>query len=562
MLNLNSLYKAVFKPEYSRFDPLNDYYTILMDTPAFMSLYEEFYDRIEYLMSADAYTYLHTEADADLDRNTVEEKLSEIAEMLDMRTNSMHVSRRFCVLAYFDNDHQDVDDLMRRISWLNRDNRDVLTLLVCISKRIENRDALLEKLEEKLSDKANQVDLYLFTDGHTTYSRRALIHSICGAIVMNGDLAAYQARKSRKNLAAMTIGQYIANLGEDGKRYLADMRPIRWSSLHCKYYDRQYDFLNQYIADACDNVRKMSTEDFAGILDDIYRALLPHYDAAEVKLVLMDAFRQIPYVVAAEPRQQSLSTLRAHFISIYGENGVATVDLTLKATLSGVYNYRVEDLARKCSEQIFARCAGFAAEDLYELVCQMLERQMKSFAEGCDGIADSLRRILDDDMQAGYSESFEEDYLDKYLHYYQKQKVLVFWQEVRRLITTYPDNYSSYCSQSKDHHDQLAKLRESIPTNRIYQFEGLKSKSYTAAQLLSMEGDEASCEHIRTLFSTSRDEGKGIVAPADCGPVLSIPFAPHFYQSAPVELKTASYTMCGCELNGQYFVMMGAEQDV
>ena len=231
MLNLNLLYKAVFKPEYQRFDPTKNYYTIFLDTPSFAPLYPEFNDRIEYLLSADSYSYLHASENAALERNEVEEKLSEIAEMLDMRTNSAPPARRFCLISYFDDENQDVQAVARQISWLECDSRDVVTLLVCLSKRMSGKAELLENLVGALGEKAKTVDMYVFTDAHTVYYRRALINSLCGAVVLNSEVAQHQTHKQRKYAAAVSVGKYIDSLGDDGRRYLSTKKPMLWSSL-------------------------------------------------------------------------------------------------------------------------------------------------------------------------------------------------------------------------------------------------------------------------------------------------------------------------------------------
>lgn len=559
MLNLNLLYKAVFKPEYQRFDPIRNYYTIFLDTPEFAPLYPDFNDRIEYLLSAEAYSYLHAENDP-LTRHEVEEKLSEIAEMLDMRTNSAPPARRYCLLSYFDDEHQDVDAVVRQISWLECDSRDVVTLMVCLSKRMSGKVVFLEKLAEALGEKAKNVDLFVFTDAHTTYYRRALIHSLCGAVMLNCELSQYQIRKQRKNAAATMVNNYVQALGEDGQQYLQAKNPIIWSGLFCKYYDRKLDFLHQYAVETCDHVKKLTQEDFIAFAQQVYKDTVPHREKSVVRSTIHRAVELIPYVVPAKPKQ-AMSTLRSQLQYLYGDRGVGSVELTLKATLSGVYDYRLEELADKGSERLLELCSGYAMPDWENAVNSMLDAYIRSLREAVANAQSALEKMLDDDLM-GDVEGGMDGYLTQFQRFYEAQKTMLFWDEVSRKIKAYPERYEQFSKRAEDLCQQMEQLRQSIPTGRVYQYDKLSVPSLSAEQVLSMDTSESICASIRTLFNSQQENNTGVAAPTDCNPVFAIALSPQFSKSVPVELHTAAYTFCGCEMTGQYFVPMEGEQDV
>lgn len=560
MLNLNHLYKVVFKPEYQRFDPVKNYYTIFLDTPAFAPLYPDFNDRIEYLLSTDSYSYLHASENAALERNEVEEKLSEIAEMLDMRTNSAPPARRFCLISYFDDAHQDVQAVARQISWLECDSRDVVTLLVCLSKRMEGKVELLEKLAEALGEKAKTVDLFVFTDAHTVYYRRALINSLCGAVVLNTELAQYQARKQRKNATATTVNNFIRALGEDGQAYLATKKPVLWSGLYCKYYDRKLDFLHQYTMEACDSVKTLTQADFVGFANEVYKSLVPHREKGMVKSTISRAVDMIPYVVPAKPKQ-ALSSLRSYLQYLYGDRGVGAVELTLKATLSGIYNYRIEDLGDKGSQRLMELCSGYAMKDWELQVNAMLDTYLRSLRDAVSSAQSSLEKLLDEDLM-GDLEGTMDRYLSMFYQYYEAQKTMLFFDEVSRKLRSYPERYEQYSLRSEELAQQMEQLRQSIPTGRVYQYDKLPVPALSAQQMLTIDQSEELCASIRNLFNSQQDNNTGITAPSDCGPVFALPLSPQFTKTAPVELHTAAYTFCGCELTGQYFVSMEGQPDV
>jgi hypothetical protein len=108
----------------------------------------------------------------------------------------------------------------------------------------------------------------------------------------------------------------------------------------------------------------------------------------------------------------------------------------------------------------------------------------------------------------------------------------------------------------------MEQLRQSIPTGRVYQYDKLSVPSLSAEVVLSMDTSESLCASIRTLFNSQQDNNTGVAAPADCNPVFAVPISPQFSKTVAVEMHTAAYTFCGCELNGQYFVPMDGEQDV
>lgn len=559
MLNLNNLYKSVFKPEYQRFDPIRNYFTIFLDTPAFAPLYQDFSDRIEYLISSEAYAYLHAAEDAALERHAVEERLSEIAEMLDMRTNSAPPARRYCLLSYFDDEHQDVEEVARQVSWLECEPRDVVTLMVCLSKRMSGKVDLLEKLVDALGEKAKSVDLFIFTDAHTVYYRRALIHSLCGAVVLNAELSQYQARKQRKSATSMSVDQFIRSLGEDGRKYLASKKPMVWSSLFCKYYDRKLDFLHQYAVEACDSVKKLTQEEFVTFAEQVHKSLVPHREKGVVKSTISRAMDMIPYVVANKPKV-SLSSLRSYLQYLYGDRGVGAVELTLKATLSGIYNYRIEDLAEQGCDRLMELCSGYAMPDWEQQVKGMLDVYIRTLRDAASNAQSSLEKLLDDDLM-GDEEGSLDRYLNQFQRYYEAQKAMLFFDEVSRKLRAYPERYEKYSRHAEELAEEMQQLRLSIPTGRVYQYDKLAVPALSAQQLLTMDTSEELCVSIRNLFNSQQDNNTGVTAPADCSPVFAIPLSPQFSRTAPVDLHTAAYTFCGCELTGQYFVSMEGEQD-
>lgn len=560
MLNLNLLYKEVFKPEYQRFDPIRNYYTIFLDTPEFAPLYPDFNDRIEYLLSSEAYSYLHASENAPLTRNEVEEKLSEIAEILDMRTNSAPPARRYCLLSYFDDEHRDMEALIRQISWLECDSRDVVTLLVCLSKRMSGKVAFLEKLAGMLGEKAKTVDLFVFTDAQTVYYRRALINSLCGAVMLNTELAQYQVRKQRKNAVSTMVNNFVQALGEDGQSYLQSRNPMLWTGLFCKYYDRKLDFLHQYAMEACDNVKKLTQEVFIAFAEQVYKATVPNREKNVVRSSVHRAVDLIPYVVPAKPKQ-SMSSLRSYLQYLYGERGVGTIDLTLKATLSVVYDYRIEALAEKGSERLMELCSGYAMPDWEITVKSMLDQYVLSLKDTVNSAQSSLEKLLDDDLM-GDIEGGLDSYLSQFQRFYEAQKMMLFWDEVSRKIKAYPERYEQYSLRAEELCRQMEQLRQSIPTGRVYQYDKLSVPSLSAEVVLSMDTSESLCASIRTLFNSQQDNNTGVAAPADCNPVFAVPVSPQFSKTVAVEMHTAAYTFCGCELNGQYFVPMDGEQDV
>ena len=558
MLNLNHLYKVVFKPEYQRFDPVKNYYTIFLDTPAFAPLYPDFIDRIEYLLSADSYTYLHAAEDAALDRNEVEEKISEIAEMLDMRTNSAPPARRFCLMAYFDEAHQDVQAFVRQLSWLEYSNRDVVTLMVCLSKRMSDKVELLEKLADALGERVRAVDLFIFTDGHTAYSRRSLINSLSGAVVLNAEVAQYQGRRQRKNSATITVGQYIDSLGEDGKRYLATKKPVIWSSLYCRYYDRKLDFLHQYVMESCDKVKKMTQADFIEFAEQVYKVLVPHPEKRLVSDTVSKAVSMIPYVVPTKGKQPQ-SCLRSGLKTLYGERGVGTLELTLKATLSNIYHYRIEELADLGIQRLMELCSSYAMPDWDIQIKSMMEAYIRSLRDAVSNAQRKLEKILDEGAD---DDSTLTQYLMEFQRFYEAQKMLLFFDEVSRKLRAYPERYEQYSQRSEELAEQMDQLRQSIPTNRAYQYEKLDVPALSAQQLLTMDADEGLCTSIRTLFDSQKQNNTDATAPNDCELVFSVGLSPQFARSTSVELHTVAYTFCGCEMTGLYFVPMEEEQDV
>ncbi len=562
MLNLNSLYNAVFKPVYRHFNPRSDYFTVLIDTPEFEPLYQDVNSKLESLMNSEAYIYFHADNPSDIDRDMVEERLSQVTEMLDMRLHDEQPARRYCLLTYFNDNCRDFDRILRLLTYLNRETRDVVTLVVCLSKRMSGQSELLDEVTRKLYEKAPYVDLYIFNDAHTAYYRRTLTYSICGVVIMNADVNSKRERDARKTVAVTAVENYIGTqLSEDGKKWLHNLPAVRWSTLCCKYYDRQYDFLNKYVSDACKNIKQLNIRDFTGMMEEIYRTLIPTKEARDVKPILNQAITLIPHIVASIPKS-SARTLNDYFCFVYGDKGLSNVELTLKVTLFRIYSHRIEGIVKKCCLLIFQKCSGFAEENLYEQVCTLLEQYLNSLHASCNGIRNTLKLILDEDIIKNRYEDGVDKYLDKYIQFYEKQKAETFWREVLRLIRIYPENFRMYCETACNYYKQIRELTESLPVGRIYSFEDIKIKAFTAEEILTLDKSEGECSYIRTLFECCRNDGRGAIPPENCTQVFNFSVDSHFYRSSQVTLANDSYTLCGCELNGQYFVSIGGKQDV
>jgi hypothetical protein len=208
---------------------------------------------------------------------------------------------------------------------------------------------------------------------------------------------------------------------------------------------------------------------------------------------------------------------------------------------------------------IFEKCSGFAEEDLYDQVCSMLSQYVKSLEKSCDGIRSSLKLILDDDLVSEHYAEGINNYLDKYIQLYQKQKAQAFWIEALRNIQTYPENYEHFCTKACTYHTQMEELIKNIPTGRVYHFDDVELKNFTAEEILTMDQNEELCDYVRTLFNCCKDDGHGTTFPENCSSVFSVNIDPNFYRTSTVKLETPSYTLCGCEYNGQYIVYIGGE---
>lgn len=560
MLNLNSLYNAVFHPNFRKFNPRADAYTVLMDTPAFEPLYPGVLSNLESWMNPDAYTFLHAKSGDDLRRERVEERLSQIAEMLDQRYFDEPPARRFCLFAYFDDSHREtgeIFDLLERIGADGRDSRDSVALMVCLSGRMEGVRPFLEEFSQKLAQKTSGgLDLYLFSDGHTAYYRRSLICSLCGAVVMNVGLDRIRAHESRKSAARSAVNRYVASqLGEQGQEWIKTLPPLAWSTLYCRYYDRQYDFLCRFVSDACKGLKSLENADFFRIVEEIYAAEIPDRDKNEVCERLVQAVSLIPSLSDHTPKG-SVYSLEGYFQSLWGDRAKSAVYMTLKATLSAIYNDQLENSMRRCCEILFERCSQFAQEKLYDRVCELLEAYLASLRTAGQGAARGLDAALSADTTPESWKDVLKEYTEKYLQLYLLQKKESFWNLALRQIRAYPQDYEPVCRKAGDYHRQIRELTDGLPAFG----EGAEKvcpREFTAGEILTLDQNSEICEMIFRLFQNGKDFGQTLSYPENCRPVFTLPLDPQFYQSGQVELSTDSYTLCGREINGLYLVHIG-----
>lgn len=552
MLNITSLYNAVFKPALPKYDPKTDYFTVLIETPSF-KFGQEIRSKIEYLMTPDSYMCLNIDGDSDVMKN----KLTEVDQKLDKWMLLGNVpARRYCFLAYFDEENQDYTSLLKLVSDLPLDQNDVVTLMLCVSKEIGDTNEAYEHFVDtvaqavyKLSPK---IDLFLFTDKHIRSNYIKLVNSISGSIIMNSKLASYEAKRVRRDEVERYVKHHIDQLPEAGQQAMQSMLPIRWSSVHLNYYDRQDEFLNKYIITACQNLKKLSADNFYEMLNSIYESLIPEQDELRVSKALKEAVDRIPYISSTPPKNIDLY-FRNYFEYLYGDKAVSTIELSLKATLSGIFNYRTEDKVVQVCDLIFDKCSGFAVDDLYDQVCSLLEAYLNTLDDSRNELAKDLKRYLDN---TPYTSGLDV-YLGKYTQLYTMQKVRAFWNDVLKRIRTYKSEYDSYNDKACEYHDQIKKLCEGILVQGFFDFSYTDTKQFTAEEILTLESDEDAIEHIRSVFASCQIQDKDIDCPTDCESVFTASLDPFFSRCTQgIEWPIASNSFVGCELNGLYLSFM------
>lgn len=562
MLDFNSLYNAVFNPQYPEFDAQTDYYTVIFDTPEFKHLYPEISSKLNTMMSSDSYVYYHSETYDDLSENCIDNHLSDVSEFLDMRIQGDPPARRYCLISYFDNGNHNTDCIFDVLSNIKREPKDIVTLMVCMPKQMSEQKKFLRDLAFQLLEKAPYVDWYIFCDMNTSYYRRLLGYSICGVIINNSNLAMQKRRKYRKNAANNTVVNYIdTQLGEEGKQYISKLPEISWSTVCYKYYDRQYDFLSKYVLDTCKNLKQITPQYFVGLIDSIYRSLVPAKDPAMVRDLLNSAVEFMPYVTPSVPKN-AVNTLSDLFYVAYGENGYSAVELSLKATLTSLYSYNIDTLVRECCRKIFEECSKFAESGIYETVCQMIIDKVEAVRVSAKGITSNIKLILNEDIVYGSHSDLLNKFLDKYNLYYTNQKEELFWSEVLRIITSHPEDYDEYCNNASRYYNEIGELTKVLPVINAYNNGSVEIIELAAAEILSMDKNEELCEHIRSQFEHLKQDGAGKNSPQDCSAVLNIEFDPHFYESCKVEYHNDAYELCGLEINGKYLAYIGGENNV
>jgi len=562
MLNFNSLYNAVFNPTYPEFDSEKDYYNIIIDTPEFKPLFHEVSSKLNTLMNRDAFTYYHSENKSDLSQDCIEEQISSITEMLDSKIQGVLPARRFCILTYFDDNSRDIDFVINTITNLRREPKDIVTLIVCMSKQMQDKCNFLTEFANQLVNKAPYVDWYFFSDLNTTYYRRMLTYSICGTIINGANILLQKQRKNRKISADNNTMNYVdSQLGEGGKAYVASLPPISWSTVCYKYYDRQHDFLSKYILDTCNNLRKITPQYFGDLLDSIYRNNIPKIEAGTVREILNRSISMMPFVIPSV-HKNSINRLYDYFNIAYGVNGPFVVELTFKATLTGIYNYSITDTVVECTKQIFINCSKFAEDGIYDIVCNMLEQRISNLQSTIKAINSSINLILDEDITYGSHSDTLDKYIDKYNQLYVNQKEEAFWVEVLRIIKSHPKDYSQYCEMASNYHKEIMDLIKSFPSVNSFDNVKMDVVELTAADILTLDQNTEICKYIQKQYEFINQERFRKNSPQDCSAVLDIEFDPHFYSYFEVNYSNEAYELCGIEANGKYLAYIGGEKDV
>ena len=557
MLNFNSLYNAVFNPVYPPFDSVRDYFTVIFDTVGFDVLYDDVSSRLKSMMNGESYVYYHSESESDLEKSNVEERLSEVTEMLDVRVHGDPPSRRYCILAYFDENNRSFESVLGLLKTIKREQKDVVTLLACMSKELADPEGFLKDMGFALKENAPFVDWYVFSDLNTKYYRRLLEYSICGVII-NGSTISLQAQKStRRANAEMAVNNYIeTQLSDEGKSWVKSLPNMSWSTACYKYYDHQYDFLCKYLLDVCKNLKALSKETFFGMLDNYYETLVSAKDNVRIRSIMEKSIDLMPYVISSVGKGNEVE-LCDFYRTVYGDRGPSAVELTLKTTLASLYNYNPTGIIDDCVNRLFSDCSGYADANIYANVCGLLKQRIEELEQGCASINSSLKFILSELVTVETYRDIQKKYIDKFHNLYVKQKEMQFWTQVLDNISRNPENYTECCKLSSDCYNEIQNLIRSRPAVTPYDGMKIKTVELSAAEILDLDSNTKVCGHIKESFSLVGGGNEGKSAPDSCSPVFDVNFDPNFYRGEKVNYSNAAYELCGLELNGRYLVSLG-----
>ncbi len=557
MLDLTTLSHAVFHTEARRFDPNTTYFSVLIDTPAFAPLYSAMRSRISYLLPENQIAWVHKEDGTALTQEELDEAISGIAERLDRETWGEPPKRRYFLFAYYDDSHTDGKDLFSLLSSLPNERGDAITVILCLSARMEAQNAVLDRVARGLEACGRAVELYLYAVQNGSYYRRVLIDSMGAAVVLNTDFAECANRQSRKRDAENHVAIRMAQLGEDGVDYLSRFPSVSWSTMCGRYFDRRHDFLSKYLSDLCRCLKQPQESDFQPLLRRIYAEVLPQPEARGIKPKLRDAIALIPSMTPTPPKRPT-GTLSSYFVTLYGEKGSYYVDLTLSAMLSRLLRGVSEKPVKAAATMIFDEMAQYHLPDLAGKVCEMFEGYLQKLRPVARPDHRALESILNADMSAEHYDESMDSYIDAYYRMHLTQIEMLFWEETLRYIKSHTEEFSTQCEQARTYFEQIATLQNEVKGS-VQDGEIVYHEAYSAREVLHLAQNQARCDEIRAIYERLPENAYAGEAPRDCKHVFVFDLDPGFYRSYSLTLPTATYLIYGCAYNGKYLVHIGGE---
>ncbi len=558
MLDITSLYHAVFQEERRKYDPKETYFSILIDMASFDPLYQLLRDRIGYLLPPGQMAWIHKEDRTPMDRNELEEALSKVVERLELEIRGEPPKRRYYLFSAYSSESQGEDaQLMETIRALDLSPGDVITVLLCFSSRMEDKMERLKQVAFALENCGKAVDVYLFEEKNGSFYRRVLIDSISAAVVMNTEFSQTNDRKVRQKAVTAHVKSHKGQLTAEGVASIETYPSIYWSTICARYYDRRHDFLVKYVADACNTLKLPEKDDFDALLHRIYKETLPRPELGKIKQKLRDAIDLIPYVTPNPPKTIS-GSLYNHFIMLYGNRGLYYVDLTLSTMLSRLVREECDEPDKIAAHAIFDSMAGYHQIDLMATVCSLFEDYIARFRKNSQPSRSNMEDELKDEMSGMNYDSVMNGYIEKHYHSHLRQIELLFWEDTLRYIRRHPGEFKAACDQARAYYDEIEALKAEL-RDGVQEGETLCKDMMTAQDVLTMAQSAERCVKIRSVFEHLPANAYTGEAPSDCKHVFGFDLNPNFIRVESVDFQTGGYTIYGKEYNGQYIVPQGGE---
>ncbi len=542
MFDYNSLFNKVFATTDGLFDPDNYFLTVLVNTVGDAEYYPSF-DSQRRMHMGDSY-YIEIPVFDSPDVDAFRTRIMTMGQEYAVKVNSAYVY----LMDFVKNGYNEAlaKDYLQIVREYKKPG-DTLALVAVLPDDLSGVKNLLASLENEV-----RSDEILYIYNKQPYREKVLGDGLCGVVLLHSSKELYSKLRRDEQACNQTLNSALAGLPTQGADAIRAKNPVFWSSLGCTFSNPKMDHLRNYVALLCDKAKTFSEEDYTKLCGELYTGMAEDKNKSGMRDLLLQTVDRIPRVEKQPPKYDGY-TLKDYFGCLFGSDGVKTVELSFKVTLSMMPSAINDAVVSNVARALFERAAGYHSVDLFGDVCRFLDTYCSAFDREFSGARQKMMNYVE---QNADNDSYAEDlehYVSDYIKYYDLQKCCEFWAEVCNYVKNHKEVFAEACAKASNLNNELIRIKRELQIRKAVSTDPDAVRSYPASAIFDACNNQALCSEIAAMYKEPENAGKD-AGDVDMSHLLSLNSTPGFSTLVQNEIVTGNggYTTFIKQIIGKY----------